>query len=191
MSDKLKKLQIKKLIQEYEFLTTENEYRKEIIEDNKSLFMEMVGEARKTLNIPLPEPKEPKEEEIKNEVSKEKKPENVSDSTKSKVKKIYREIVKLTHPDRTNSEELIEIYRKATIAADNYNVLELFQFCVELKISIELDLEDIDVLDFLIKTKKDDIKKIESSFIWLWLNAKNEEEKNKLAEMFVKQTSGL
>jgi hypothetical protein len=191
MSDKLKKLQIKKLIQEYEFLTTENEYRKEIIEDNRSLFMDTVGTVRKTLNIPLPEPKEPNNQEVKNDILEEKKPENVSNSTKNKVKKIYREIVKLTHPDRVNSEELIEIYRKATIAADNYNVLELFQFCVELKIPIELDMEDIDVLNFLINTKKDNIKKIESSFIWLWLNAKNEEEKNKLVEMFVKQTSGL
>ena len=191
MSDKLKKLQIKKLIQEYEFLTTEDEYRKEVIEDGKGLFMEMVGETRKTLNIPVPEPKNPNDEEVKNEIPKEKKPENVSDSTKSKVKKIYREIVKLTHPDRTNSEELVEIYRKATTAADNYNVLELFQICVELKIPIELDMEDVDVLNFLINNKRENIKKIEASFIWLWLNAKTEEEKNKLVEMFVKQTSGL
>ena len=189
MSDKLKKLQIKKLIQEYEFLTTEDEYRKEVIEDGKGLFMEMVGETRKTLNIPVPEPKIPTDEDVKNETPKEKKPENVSDSTKSKVKKIYREIVKLTHPDRTNSEELVEIYRKATTAADNYNVLELFQICVELKIPIELDMEDVDVLNFLINNKRENIKKIEASFIWLWLNAKTEEEKNKLVEMFVKQTS--
>ena len=58
-----------------------------------------------------------------------------------------------------------------------------------LKIDIELDMEDVDVLNFLIQKKKDEIKKIESSFIWLWINAKTDEEKNKVVEMFVKQTS--
>jgi len=186
MSDKLKKLQIKKLIQEYEFLTTENEYRKEVIEDNKNSFMEKVGEIRKALNIPV---SDVISGNTQTEVIKEEKPDNISDSTKSKVKKIYREIVKLTHPDRTNSEELIEVYRKATMAADNYNILELFQICVELKIPIELDMDDVDVLNFLIKTKKDNIKKIDGSFIWLWLNAKTEEERENIVEMFVKQTS--
>ena len=188
MSDKLKKLQIKKLIQEYEFLLTESEYVKEIVDENKPVFLDAAQEVRKKLNIPISEPKTNNSENNKNESINEK-PENVSDSTKSKVKKIYREIVKLTHPDRTNSEELVEIYRKATTAADNYNVLELFQICVELKIPIELDMEDVDVLNFLINNKRENIKKIEASFIWLWLNAKTDEEKNKLVEMFVKQTS--
>lgn len=188
MSDKLKKLQIKKLIQEYEFLLTESEYVKEIVDENKNSFMEKVGEIRKTLNIPIPELNN---EEIKNEILKDEKPENVSDSTKSKVKKIYREIVKLTHPDKTSSEEMVEVYRRATIAADNFNILDLFQICVELGIPIDLDMDDIDVLNFLIKTKKDNIKKIEGSFIWLWLNAKTDEEKDKLIEMFVKQISGV
>jgi hypothetical protein len=190
MSDKLKKLQIKKLIQEYDFLSTEDEYRKEVIDGNKNSFMEKAGEIRKKLNLPLPELKEPNNEEVKNEVSKESKPENVSESTKSKVKKIYREIVKLTHPDRTSSEELVETYRKATIAADNYNILELYEISVELKIPIELDMEDIETLMFLIKKKREELKKIDGSFIWLWLNAKTEEEKENVVTMFVKQTSG-
>ena len=191
MSNKLKKLQIKKLIQEYEFLNTEDEYKKEVIDQNKNTFMEKVGETRKKLNLPFPEPKEPNNEEVNNEVSKESKPENVSESTKIKVKKIYREIVKLTHPDRTSSEELVETYRKATIAADNYNILELYEISVELKIPIELDMEDIETLMFLIKKKREELKKIDGSFIWLWLNANTEEEKEMVVTMFVKQTSGV
>jgi hypothetical protein len=185
MSDKLKKLHIKKLIQEYEFLTTESEYIKEIVEENKNIFLDATQELRKKINKPISEPKKQGENETATNTNK---PENVSESTKSKVKKIYREIVKLTHPDRTNSEELVEVYRNATNAAQNYNILELFQICVELKIPIELDMEDIDVLNFLIKNKKDGIKKIESSFIWLWVNAKNDEEKDNIVKMFVEQT---
>ena len=189
MDDKLKKLHIKKLIQEYNFLSTEDEYRKEVVDQNKTSFLDAVQEIRKKLDIPIQEPKVFDNKEIKNEVLKNTKPENVSESTKSKVKKIYREIVKITHPDRTNSKDLVEFYIKATIAADNFNILDLFRICIELKIQIELDMEDVDVLNFLIKNKKDEIEKIEVSFIWLWLNTKTEEEKDKIVEMFIKQTS--
>ena len=58
MEDRLKKLEIKKLIQEYNFLSTEDEYRKEVISETKTTFMEKVGEIRKSLNIPFAEPKE-------------------------------------------------------------------------------------------------------------------------------------
>ncbi len=188
MSDKLKKLQIKKLVQEYDFLCSEDEYRKTLIDDSKNTFLDEVNRTRKELNMPPPNLKpiiEPNEDVVK----KDNKPKNVSELTKNKIKKIYREIVKLTHPDRVNSEELIEVYHRATIATDNYNILELFQICVDLKIYIELDLEDVDVLNFLIQNKKDEIKKIDSSFIWLWINAKEEGEKNKVVELFVKQNT--
>ena len=188
MDNRLRKLEIKKLVQEYSFLSTEDEYRKEVISDTKSVFMERVGKIREELNMPLSEPKEPNEGEVKDPDNN--KPENVSFSTKNKVKKIYREIVKLTHPDKTNSDELIEIYRKATLAADNYNILELFQISVDLKIPIDLDFEDIDVLNFLIKVKRHELKKIDGSFIWLWFSAQTEEEKESIVTLFVKQTSG-
>ena len=191
MSDKLKKLEVKKLVQEYNFLLTEDEYRKEIIEENRLTFMEKVGELKKKLNIGTNQDKidelnqKQKEEKKENEIN----PENVSNSTKNKVKKIYREIVKITHPDKINSEKHIELYYKATKHAEKLNILELFQICVELNIPIELDMEDVDVLNFLIQKKKEEIKKIDSSFIWLWVNGKSDEEKDKIIDLFVKQTS--
>ena len=83
----------------------------------------------------------------------------------------------------------MDIYVKATKAADDFNIFDLFQICVELNIEIELDFEDTDVLNFLIQSKKNEIKKVESSFIWLWINAKTEQEKDKLVKLFVQQTS--
>ena len=188
MNDKIKQLEIKKLVQEYNFLITEDEYKKEVIEENRSIFMEKVVEIRKKLNIPV---QLPKEGDLDSKDKKDNKPKNVSESTKNKVKKIYREIVKLTHPDRTNSEVLIETYRKATIAADNYDILELYQISVDLKINIELDIEDIETLIFLIDKKREELKKIDGSFIWLWLTAQNDEEKENIVTMFIKQTSGV
>jgi len=191
MKTKIKQLEIKKLVQEYNFLLSEDEYRTEIIEENKPIFMEKVGEVKKKLDIKpnLDKINEfAKNQEIENEENRLKS-ENVSESTKNKIKKIYREIVKLTHPDKINSDNYLEVYHRATKHSNQFNILGLFQICVELNIPIELDMEDIDVLNFLIKQKKDDIKKIDSSFIWLWVSGINEEEKDKIVENFVKQTS--
>lgn len=191
MKTKIKQLEIKKLVQEYNFLLSEDEYRTEIIEENKPIFMEKVGEIKKKLDIKpnLDKINEfAKNQEIENEENRLKS-ENVSESTKNKIKKIYREIVKLTHPDKINSDNYLEVYHRATKYSNQFNILGLFQICVELNIPIELDMEDIDVLNFLIKQKKDDIKKIDSSFIWLWVSGINEEEKDKIVENFVKQNS--
>jgi hypothetical protein len=191
MGNKLKELEIKKLIQEYNFLLTDDEYKKEIIQENRPVFMEKVDNTKKKLDIKQNIEKinelNQKQEIEKKEI--EIKPENVSNSTKNKIKKIYREIVKLTHPDKISSEKLLNLYHKATKFADQFNIIGLFQICLELNIEIELDMEDIDVLNFLIKQKRDELKKIDSSFIWLWVNSKSDEERDKIVEMFVKQTS--
>jgi hypothetical protein len=189
MVDKLKRLEIKKLIQEYNFLLLDDEYKKEIISDNRPEFLEKTQKLRSELGINNdPEPKTEKKEEEVNLPKKPKiEPDSVDKSVKDKVKKLYREIVKKTHPDKTNSEELINLYMNATIAADEYNLMELFIICDQLSIDFEIDFEDKGTLIALIEMKKNELKSIESSFIWLYYMAKTEEEKNKLIELFVKK----
>ena len=51
MGNKLKELEIKKLIQEYNFLLTDDEYKKEIIQENRPVFMEKVDNTKKKLDI--------------------------------------------------------------------------------------------------------------------------------------------
>lgn len=190
MTDKLKRLEIKKLLQEYNYLLLDDEYKKEIISDNRSEFLEKVQKLKSELGINLiPEIKEVKDGESNENLPKKPKidPNTISKATKDKIKKFYREIVKKTHPDKTNSEKLVNLYMKATIAADDYNLFELFIICIELNIDIDIDLEDKDTLMVLIEMKKNELKSIESSFIWLYHTSKTEEEKNKLVELFVKK----
>lgn len=187
MNDKLKKLEIKKLFQEYNFLLIDDEYKQEIITNIKPEFLEKTQKLRIELNI---QP-EPIQEENHNDINLPKKPKvdpsTINETTKNKIKKLYREIVKKTHPDRTESEELINFYRLATEASDNYNLFELFIICNKLEIEIDLDFEDKDTLSILIEMKKEELKSIESSFIWLYANSKTEEDKNNLVELFVKK----
>ena len=190
MNDKLKKLEIKKLLQEYNFLLLDDEYKKEIISDNRPEFLEKVQKLKSDIGVVQePEIKPEKKEDVKEDLPKKPKldPNSINKSTRDKVKKLYREIVKKTHPDKTNSEDLINLYMKATIASDDYNLFELFIICIELNIDIDIDINDKDTLTVLIEMKKNELKSIEASFIWIYYMAKTEEEKNKLIELFVKK----
>jgi hypothetical protein len=190
MNDKLKKLEIKKLLQEYNFLLLDDEYKKEIISDNRPEFLEKVQKLKSDMGVVQePEIKPEKKEDVKEDLPKKPKldPNSINKSTRDKVKKLYREIVKKTHPDKTNSEDLINLYMKATIASDDYNLFELFIICIELNIDIDIDINDKDTLTVLIEMKKNELKSIEASFIWIYYMAKTEEEKNKLIELFVKK----
>ena len=64
--------------------------------------------------------------------------------TRSKIKDIFRKIVKLTHPDKTNSDKLINIYISAKKFYEENNLLELYLICINLNI-------DIDVSDFMVE----------------------------------------
>jgi len=187
MGNKLKRLEIKKLIQEYNFLLLDDEFKQEVISENRPEFLEKTQKLRTELGIEIIlDP--PKEEENVNTPKKPKiDPDSVDKTTKDKVKKLYREIVKKTHPDKTNSEDLISLYMNATIAADDFNLMELFIICNKLSIDFDIDLEDKDTLSVLIEMKKKELKSIEASFIWMYYTAKTEEEKNKLIELFVKK----
>jgi hypothetical protein len=189
MGDKLKTLEIKKLIQEYNFLLLDDEFKKEVISENRPEFLEKTQKLRSDLGIindPDPQP-EKKEEEVNLPKKPKIEPDSVDKSVKDKVKKLYREIVKKTHPDKVDSEDLINLYMSATIAADEYNLMELFIICDQLSINFEIDFEDKGTLIALIEMKKKELKDIESSFIWIYYMAKTEEEKNKLVELFVKK----
>ena len=150
MDDKIKKLEIKRLFQEYVLLNTDNEYKQEIISEYKTVFLEKVGELKKEMfpQIVLPENEQESKEETINETEKtseeksepkeeDKKQEelpkknkidesSINESTRVKVKRMYREIVKITHPDRNDTDKYLETHLKATMAAEEFNLFELY-----------------------------------------------------------------
>ena len=117
MEDKIVDLHINKLIQEYSFLKSDEDLKKELINANQSIFLGLVNSKLNDLNL-KPENPNPsiKKIEPKIDIS------GVSENTKIRFKKIYRDIVKKTHPDKVESEELKDLYLKATEAYDEYNL---------------------------------------------------------------------
>lgn len=187
MNDIIEQLEINRLIQEFSFLKSDEELKKELIDYNQSIFLELVNdELSKIEPDQIKEPvdtiNEPKSVKVESKIDMS----TVSENTKVKIKKIYREIVKRTHPDKINSEELNELYIKATEYYVTYDIFELYFISKTLNIKIKLSLDETNTLNKLIELKKVELKSIETSFIWLWLNAQTSDEKNKLVHSFLK-----
>jgi hypothetical protein len=187
MDDKINDLKVAKIIQEYTFLKTDEELKKEIINVNQQEFLELINTrlnefeeaALKPQEIPS-EPTSAKKVEPKININ------EIDNNTKVKLKKIYREIVKLTHPDKVDSEELKDLYIQAKEAYESFDLFELYFIGKSLKLSFKLTLEETKILNDLIEFKKNEIKQLESSFVWVWLNSESEVEKNMVIYKFLK-----
>ena len=190
MIDRIKQLEIKKLLQEYNFLLVDDEYKHEVIEGNRNVFLKSIEDKKTELGIVAPEPKAPTEPvDAVNTVEKEPKIKNVNEHTKRKIKKIYRDIVKITHPDKLDSEEYLDTYIKAKEAYADNNLLDLYMICVELNIDVELDGDDVEnILEVLILKRKE-MSDLESSFLWLWVHAPTQEIKDEIVLKFINKHS--
>ena len=179
---KKEQLELKKMMKEWEYLLTEEEYKNEIIEEFKSEFLKKVGivEPEKTVDPVV----EVHEEEVVEEEEKEPVDDGISEYVKKKVKKLYREIVKVAHPDKTDSEEHVTFYIAAKKASIEFDLIGLYDICENLKIPYSVEIEDKDIFKEKIDIKKDKLKKIEYSFIWLYAEAKTDEERKDLVDRF-------
>jgi hypothetical protein len=184
MDPRLSALAAKKLLNEYTYLQSDDQLKKELIELNKKDFLDRVSKKRPDIKREEEGTEDPKKEVPKDD----KPPIQVEDvKTMEKIKKVYRLIVKRTHPDKTKDEHLVDLYMKATEAHDLNNLFELYLICMELNIQISIEEEDFVLLTKIIEEKKKEIKSVENSFIWLFINAPNEEEKEKIIDIYIKK----
>ena len=184
--DKLEDLKINKIIQEYAFLKTDETLKREMIQSETKDFLGVVNSRLSNID---PGSLKQQTNEQNNEAKKiEPKidPELVDNNTKVKLKKIFREIVKHTHPDKTNSPEMNELYIEAKDYYESYDLFELYFIAKKLEITFKLSLEESKILNGLIERKKEDIKKLEQSFIWLWLSSESAVDKENVVQSFIK-----
>ncbi len=191
MSDKLKHLEIKKLLTEYNYLIIDEEIKTEILDEFLPIFTEEVMGLTKEIEGEKEEiDKKEKNIKLKEGENKEKKINKVIEDellpkeTIVKIKKLFREIVKKTHPDKVNSEDLIEIYINAKDAYESNDILKLAYYANNLGIEVELTDLEIDLLKDLILFKKEELSEIEKSWVWKWYKCKTTEEKDAIIKMF-------
>lgn len=211
MKDKVRKLKLKKLIQEYNFLLTDESYKKEVISETKSDFLKEIHEKKIELglieNEPFQEVIHEENSDVKGEnvETKESDETNLEDDSKdpkdikdkgllenkekskksSKVKKLYREIAKKTHPDKAKSNEHVDLYNRATSAYEDSDLISLYIIASELDINVELDEDDIININETINHKRKQLHNLEMSYLWLWYNAKTKEQKEKVVALFI------
>ena len=191
MKEKLKKLEIKKIFQEYNLLLVDDEYKKEMVNEYRAEFLTEIENKRRELGIEPESTKiedEPKAENMESsDVIAEpiKTIIHVDEETKKKLKKIYKEIVKKTHPDKINSEKHLDMYIKSKQAYEENNIIDLYSICIDLQIEFDYDVIDIKSMLEIIDHKKMKLKNLESSYLWLWVHSQDESEKEKIISLFI------
>ena len=142
-----------------------------------------------------PEPEVPKEEAPVEDLDRaeEEVPEDDEKTSfiKEGMKTLYRQIVKLTHPDKTmhknNKKELNELYMRSKKAMDSLDVYELLTICDRLDIKYDIDINQKDILEENLEKKKSQLKSLEESFIWLWIKAQTDIEKDIIVDLFLQR----
>lgn len=210
---KLKTLRIRKLLKELDFVETEYEYTREVVSNADTSFMrsldsilEKYPDLKDKYNKKLDETIE---KNIKNKVesedikSEEVEPDIVeedidySDQSEEltnnkqqpskKVKKLYREIAKSTHPDRVNDKVLSQLYIKATGYYDNNDKIGIYKVCNELNIQYDIDEEDELFISVKIQELKKKISFLESTFTWTWFNTEDDSKKEEIILNFIQR----
>lgn len=204
--EKLEELKIKRLMKEYEYLTTEYEFRKEFSEKHKTDFLSEISKRRKELNIEepplniiIPEEESAQNIDIDGEIDSDILDEDYLDDEKEedpeqlqkdiKLKKVFREIVKICHPDKvlnlSKRKHLTEIYIKSKVLYNERNLLGLYLIAIDIGIEIKIELSDLSDIDNVLEEKKAQVKSFESSYLWIWINS-NDEDKIKIIDLFIK-----
>lgn len=196
--NRLQFLQTKKLFKELEYMESDFEYRSEIISDADSEFISKVNNFLEE----HPKLKEIYDEKIDNHIQKgilknteeiieffeeeEIEEEIFVDTKLPKVKKLYREIVKLTHPDKVDQKSLNDLYLVATKYYDNNDKIGIYKVCTELDIDYDLDDDDNQIIESKIDDLKRRIQFLESTFTWQWINTDGEKEKLEMMIQFIR-----
>ena len=196
--NRLQFLQTKKLFKELEYMESDFEYRSEIISEADSDF---IGKVNNFLEE-HPKLKEIYDDKIDTHIQK-----NILKNTEEvielfeeevieqeifeevklpKVKKLYREIVKLTHPDKVDQKSLNDLYLTATKYYDRNDKIGLYKVCTELDIDYDLDDDDNQIIESKIDDLKRRIEFLESTFTWQWINTDSEKEKLEMMIQFIR-----
>jgi hypothetical protein len=210
--EKIKHLQVKKLLRELDYIESDIEWRNEIVSEADSSFMTSINEfleknpdikniydkkiTEKLEKSIKRSSEEPTEENIHEEIgliegdiniNESENRDDCAESNQSpKVKRLYREIVKITHPDKVKNKKFNDLYIEATNYYNNYDKIGIYKICSELNIEYEIDGDDEIFIIDKIETLKTRVNFLESTFTWKWFNCHDEMEKNQIVINFIK-----
>jgi len=104
----------------------------------------------------------------------------ITDNKPTKLKSLYRQIAKSTHPDKNDQDNLKEVYILAQKAYESNDLIQILSICDSLKISYEVTMEEFSMIKEEIDIKKKRINFLESTYTWKWFQEPQEDEKNRI-----------
>jgi predicted RNA-binding protein with RPS1 domain len=211
---KIKLLQLKKLLKELEYIESDFEYRSELISEADNEFIKSINnfldehpdikdiydkKINEKINQSIKNNQEStsttEEIEVTQNIQEEEETiyESIIDNmvsdlveTNVKLKKLYREIVKLTHPDKIKKQTLNDLYIKATEFYNFNDKIGIYRICSELNIDYDIDDDDEIFISERIDSLKKRISFLESTFTYKWFESESEDEKNKIMVEYIK-----
>ena len=189
----LEKLEIKRLLKELDFIESDYEYKNELINQLELEFIDSVNnylDNHPTLKEAFDDKINQRFQETINKKIEESKKEVVIVEKEiieidPKVKKLYREIVKKTHPDKVKDSDLNDLYIESTKYYEKGDVLSIYKICDELNLEYEFGLEENELIKNKITSYKEKINLLQSTFTWKW-SYTEEGSKDKIIEDYIK-----
>ena len=200
--DRIKLLEIKKLFKELDYVQSDFEYRSEIISEADTNFLNGVN----NFLDGHPELKELYESKVNERINQfihtdsyepiEQTQDNyeeleiVLDDKSSKLKKLYREIVKITHPDKSDKKSHNDIYVKATEYYDMNDKIGMYQICYQLGLENRIEYDDKIEIENKIDNLKSKILFLTKTLSYKWYISTDINIKNKLLMSFIEDRIG-
>jgi transcriptional regulator of heat shock response len=211
--NKLKSLEIKRLLKELDFIESDYEYRNLVVHEADTQFINSISEflsqhpelkkiyddkvtekINKTIekiqkkSEELNESDQNQEEILQDDISQIEELQKDDEDKKnvSQIKRLYREIVKITHPDKAKSNKYKELYIKSSKYYESGNKIGIYTVCDELNIDYELEENDVDLIQNQISDLKNKINFLECTFAWQWYNCEDEMLRSQIVLNFIK-----
>ena len=174
-------LEVIKLLKEYDYLKCEYDYQSELISLSDIAFMKNV-ESFLDKSVELKEiykEKTSKTENIESECLSEDENfeviDRVIENKDPKIKVLFREIAKITHPDKTNNYALSNFYIDSKKFYESNDIIGIYKICSSLSIPFDMDSEEIELLRSNIEELREKILFIKNKISWKWVNVNSEE----------------
>lgn len=159
------------LIKKYRFLKSDLDWKKLVIDDSTKTFLEKACEKYSKLSALLNQDNAPNPV---NESSQEEKP--APPKAADEIKKLYRDISKITHPDKDTEGKYTDLFKRASEAYAKLDYFEIFEICDELGIGFAIPDSVVEKLDLDISDMEKKLKEMSSSYVFKWKEAENQPE---------------
>jgi hypothetical protein len=184
------KLEFNRLIKELDFIDSDLIYKSTVLKLADENFIKNVNEVLESFPQlkQIVDEKSKKRFEMINNYSEEPvinpvietEDDEVYESKNPKLKTLYRQIARTTHPDVSSQSNLKEVYLEAQKAYDTNDLIQIFSICEKLKIDYDITNEEFNLIKNEIDLKRQRVRFLESTYTWKWYQVQSLEEKNKI-----------